>query len=33
MALVGVIELTGADAIIVAEELQRSFGDDEVGLE
>jgi hypothetical protein len=33
MALVGAIELTGADAILVAEELQRSFGDDEVGLE
>ncbi len=33
MALVGAIELTGVDAILVAEELQRSFGEDEVGLE
>jgi hypothetical protein len=33
MALVGAIELTGTDAILVAEELQRSSGDDEVGLE
>ncbi len=33
MALVGVIELTGADAILAAKELQRSSGDDEVGLE
>jgi len=33
MALVGAIELTGANAILVVEELQRSFGDDEVGLE
>jgi hypothetical protein len=33
MALVGAIELTGADAILVADELQRPSGDDEVGLE
>ncbi len=33
MALVGVIELTGADAILAAEKLQRSSSDDEVGLE
>ncbi len=33
MALVGAIELTGADAIIAVEELQRSSGDDEIGLE
>jgi hypothetical protein len=33
MALVGAIELTGVDAILAAEKLQRSFGDDEVGLE
>jgi hypothetical protein len=33
MALVGAIELTGADAILAVEKLQRSFGDDEVGLE
>jgi len=33
MALVGAIELTGVDAILVAEELQRSSGEDEVGLE
>jgi hypothetical protein len=28
-----VIELTGADAILATEEVQRSSGDDEVGLE
>jgi len=33
MALVGAIELTGVDAILASEELQRSSGDDEVGLE
>jgi hypothetical protein len=33
MALVGAIELIGAYAILAAEELQRSSGDDEVGLE
>ncbi len=33
MALVGAIELIGADAILAAEELQRSSGEDEVGLE
>jgi hypothetical protein len=33
MALVGAIELTRADAILAAEELQRSSSDDEVGLE
>jgi hypothetical protein len=33
MALVGAIEVIGADAIIAVEELQRSSGDDEVGLE
>jgi hypothetical protein len=33
MALVGAIELTGADAILATEELQRSSGEDEVGLE
>jgi hypothetical protein len=33
MALVGAIELTEADAILAAKELQRSSGDDEVGLE
>jgi hypothetical protein len=33
MALVGAIELTGADAILATEKLQRSSSDDEVGLE
>jgi hypothetical protein len=33
MALVGAIELIGTDAILAAEELQRSSSDDEVGLE
>jgi hypothetical protein len=33
MALVGAIELTGVDAILVVEEFQRSSSDDEVGLE
>ncbi len=33
MALVGAIELTRANAILGAEELQRSSSDDEVGLE
>ncbi len=33
MALVGAIELTRADATLVAEELQRLSGEDEVGLE
>jgi len=33
MALVGVIELIGANAILAAEELQRLSDDDEVGLE
>ncbi len=33
MALVGVIDLTGADAILDVEEFQRSSSDDEVGLE
>jgi hypothetical protein len=33
MALVGAIELTGADVILAAEELQRSYSEDEVGLE
>jgi hypothetical protein len=33
MALVGAIELTGTYAILADEKLQRSSGDDEVGLE
>jgi hypothetical protein len=33
MALVGAIELTGADAILAAKELQRSSSEDEVDLE
>jgi hypothetical protein len=33
MALVGAIELTRANAILAVEKLQRSPGDDEVGLE
>jgi hypothetical protein len=33
MALVGANELTRADAILAAKELQRSSSDDEVGLE
>ncbi len=33
MALVGAIELIGANAILAVEELQTSSGDDEVGLE
>ncbi len=33
MALVGASELTGADAILAVEKLQRSSGDGEVGLE
>jgi hypothetical protein len=32
MTLIGAIELIGADAILVAEELQRFSGDDEVGF-
>jgi hypothetical protein len=33
MALVGAIELIGADVILAVEELQRLSSDDEVGLE
>jgi len=33
MTLVGAIELIGADAILIVEELQRFSGDDEVGFE
>jgi hypothetical protein len=33
MALIGAIELTGVDEILVVEELQRLSGADEVGLE
>jgi hypothetical protein len=33
MALAGAIELIRVDAILIIEELQRSYGDDEVGLQ
>jgi len=32
MALVGAIEVTGIDAILALEELQRSSSDDEIGF-
>jgi len=32
MAFVGAIELTGVDAILALEELQRLSGDDEIGF-